>query len=179
VPSPVRKRRLVGGSDQSVEWDDFRAGFLIEPHDGGVGAVEVAEHAGAATKADALPLPKLALTTAFRTFLHLVWLPPHLGRGIRPADPFGRTYGTGTVTVVSGVVTATVVPRGTVAVTVATGVDAVTVAAAGIDSVGTETAGTRSVEEGCDGAEVVLPAAAGVDGSPGDGLAREPSVVLR
>jgi hypothetical protein len=105
--------------------------------------------------------------------------PPSLGRGIRPADPFGRAYGTGTVTVVIGVVTATVVLRGTVAVTVATGVDAVTVADVGIDSVGTETAGTCSVEDVCDGAEVEPPSAACVDGSPDAGLAGEPSVVLR
>jgi len=83
------------------------------------------------------------------------------------------------VTVVSGVVTATVVLRGTVAVTVATGEDAVTVAAVGIDSVGTERTGSRSVEDVCDGAEIVLPSPACVDGSPGDGLAGEPSVVPR
>jgi hypothetical protein len=83
------------------------------------------------------------------------------------------------VTVVIGVVTATVVPRGTVAVTVATGVDAVTVADVGIGSVGTETAGTHSVEDAGDGAEVVLPSAACVDAGAGAVLAGEPSVFLR
>ena len=83
------------------------------------------------------------------------------------------------MTVVSGVVTATVVLRGTVAVTVATGVDAVTVADVGIDSVGAERAGTRRVEEACEGAEVVLTPAACADGRPGAGLPGEPSVVLR
>ena len=55
--------------------------------------------------------------------------PRHLGRGTRPVDPLGRPYGTGTVTVVIGVVTVAVVPVGVVTVAAVIGVLTVTVAA--------------------------------------------------
>ena len=48
--------------------------------------------------------------------------PPYLSRGIRRADPFGRLYGIGTVTVVIGVVTVAAVPVGVVTVAVVIGV---------------------------------------------------------
>src|SRR5262249_61162177 len=51
--------------------------------------------------------------------------PPLLGRGIRLADPFGWLYGTGKVTVTTGVVTVAVVPSGAVTVAVTIGVDTV------------------------------------------------------
>jgi hypothetical protein len=69
--SPVGKRRLVGGGNQSAQWDNFRAGVLIEAHNGGVGPVEVSEHADATAKADTLAYPKLAHTTAVRKLVHL------------------------------------------------------------------------------------------------------------
>jgi hypothetical protein len=78
----------------------------------------------------------------------LVGYLPHLGRGIRTADPFGRRYGIGTVTVVTGVVAVT--PTEVVTVTETSGVLTVTVAGAvtpdvGIGSVGTEAVGTWRV----------------------------------
>jgi hypothetical protein len=66
---------LVGTGDQSAERDDLRAGFLIEAHHGGVGSVEVSEHAHATAEADARPHPKLTLGTAVHWIVHLVWLP--------------------------------------------------------------------------------------------------------
>jgi len=83
-----------------------------------------------------------------KAFISLVGYIPHLIRGIRPADPFGRRYGIGTVTVVTGVVAVTAVA--VVTVTETTGVLTVTVAGAvtrdvGIGSVGTETVGTWKV----------------------------------
>ena len=83
-----------------------------------------------------------------KAFISLVGYIPHLIRGIRPADPFGRRYGIGTVTVVTGVVAVTAVAVVTVAET--TGVLTVTVAGAvtpdvEIGSVGTETVGTGRV----------------------------------
>lgn len=120
-------------------------------------------------------------------------MPPLCGRGIRPADPFGRRYGIGTVTVVIGVVAVRPMGVVTVVVTVAetSGVPTVTVAATvtgddGIGSVGTETVGTRSVEgntdattpaveEGLD-AGFASPVEPGVDA--GATLSVEPSVVF-
>jgi hypothetical protein len=67
--------RLVGTGHQSAQWDNFRAGFPIEVHDGGAGPVQVAEHAGAAAKAHALANSKLALATALQRLVHLVCLP--------------------------------------------------------------------------------------------------------
>src|SRR2546423_4290566 len=125
----VGKRTLVAAGHQSAQWHNFRAGVRIEAHNGGAGSVQVSEHADAAAKADALAYPKLALRTAVQRLVHLVCLPPHLGRGIPPGDPFGRFYGTGTVTVVIGVVTVTVVPEGMVTVAAVIGVLTVTVAA--------------------------------------------------
>jgi hypothetical protein len=66
---------LVGTRHQSAQWDNFRAGFPIEAHDGRAGPVEISEHAYAAAKADALAYPKLALATAFQGLGHLVSLP--------------------------------------------------------------------------------------------------------
>jgi hypothetical protein len=153
-----RPWKLVGAGDQSAQRDNFRAGFLIEAHNGGVFSVEVSEHADAAAEFYALARPKLALMLAVRRLVHLVWLPPHLGRGIRRADPFGRRYGIGTVTVVSGVVT--VRPVGVVTVAEMIGVVTVTVAATvagnvGILGVDTRTAGTWRFEGDSDCASAV------------------------
>jgi len=49
---------LVGVGHQSAQWDNSCAGFSIEVHDGGIGSVEVSEHAHAAAKADALAYAK-------------------------------------------------------------------------------------------------------------------------
>jgi hypothetical protein len=176
---------------------NFRAWLLIEAHDGGVCPAEVSEHADAAVKADALAHSKVALTTAARRLVHHVCVrcSRHLGRGTRPTDPFGRSYGTGTETVVSGVVTVAVVPVGVVTVAAVIGVLTLTVAATvagnvGIDSVDRGTAGTRSIEVGSGGGGVIAPVAderteAGV-ASPlelcvdaGAALALERSVVLK
>lgn len=84
--------------------------------------------------------------------------PPHLGRGIRPADPFGGRYGNGTETVVSGVVA--VRPIGVVTVAEVIGVVTVTVTATvagnvGILSLDTRTVGTRRFEGDSDRASAI------------------------
>jgi hypothetical protein len=84
---------LVGGGNQPAEWHDFRVRVLIEAHDGGICSVQVSEYADAVAKADALANAKLALGTAVQRLVHLVCLPPHLSRGIRRDDPFGRSRG--------------------------------------------------------------------------------------
>jgi hypothetical protein len=158
VPSPVGKWKLVAAGDQSAQRDNSCGGLLIEVHDGGACSVEVSEHADAAAEVYALAYSKLALMPAVQRLVHLVWLPPHLGRGIRPADPFGRRYGTGTVTVVGGVVT--VRPFGVVTVAEMIGVVTVTVAATAAGTVGilgveTRTVGTRRFEGDSDCASAV------------------------
>src|SRR5256886_7136982 len=75
LPSAVGKGMLVGAGHQSAQRDNFRVRFTIEVHDGGVGSVEVPEHADAAAKADALACSELALTTALQGLVHLVCLP--------------------------------------------------------------------------------------------------------
>jgi hypothetical protein len=94
--------------------------------------------------------------------------PPYLGRGIRTADPFGRRYGIGKVTVVIGVVAVTEV--GTVTVAEVMGVLTVTVAATvagrvGIVTLGRATAATWSIE--VDGADM---GAAAVDAGTDPGV---------
>jgi hypothetical protein len=147
---------------------------VIEVHDGCACSVAISEDADAAAEADALAHPKLALTLAVQPLVHLVCLPPHLGRGIRLADPFGRPYGTGTVTVVSGVVTVAIVPLGVVTVAAVIGVMTVTVAATVADGFGIGgggTADTRRMAGSSDGATTF-----GVD--VGAAVVLEPSVVL-
>jgi hypothetical protein len=80
---------LVRAGHQSAQWDNLRARFPIEVDDGGAVSVEVSEHADALAKADARTYPKVALTAVRRWLVQLVYLPPYLGRGIRPAVPFG------------------------------------------------------------------------------------------
>jgi hypothetical protein len=159
-------------------------------HDGGAGSVEVSEYADTAAKADALAHSKWAFRTAAQG-VHLVgrMILLYLNRGIRPADPFGRRYGIGTVTVVIGVVA--VRPVGVVTVAEMIGVLAVTVAATvtggdGIGSVGRETVGTRGVEGSTNAttpaveermdAGFASPVEPGVDA--GATLSVEPSVVF-
>jgi hypothetical protein len=187
--SPVGRCRLIDAGHQSPQWDNFGAGFLIEAHDGRVSSVEVSEHADPAAKADALAHSKWAFRTTAQG-VHLVGsgASPHLGRGIRRADPFGRRYGIGTETVV-GVVT--VRPIGVVTVAETIGVLTVTVAATvtgddGVGSVGRETVGTRSVEGSTDAttsaveeridAGFASPVEPGVDAE--DTLSVEPSAVF-
>jgi hypothetical protein len=179
-----------------VQRHNSRACLLIEAHDGGVCPAKVSKHADAAAKADTVAHSKAALTTAARRLVHHVCVgcSRHLGRGTRPADPFGRPYGIGTETVVSGVVSVAVVPVGVVTVTAVIGVMTVTVAATvagndGIDSVDRGTAGTRSIEVDSGGG-VIAPVVderteAGVASPPelcvdaGAALALERSVVLK
>jgi hypothetical protein len=148
---------------------------VIEAYDCCACSVVISEGADAAAKTDAVAHPKLALTFAVQLLVHLVCLPPHLGRGKRRADPFGRPYGKGTVTVVSGVVTVAVVPLGEVTVAAVIGVMTVTVAATVADDFGIGsrgTVGTRSVAGDGDGATTLA-----VD--VGAALVLEPSVVLK
>jgi hypothetical protein len=63
---------------------------------------DVAEHAGATVKADALAHSKWATGTAAQRLVHLDGCLLHLNRGTWRADPFGRLYGT----VASGIITA-------------------------------------------------------------------------
>src|SRR4051812_35835410 len=178
--SPAARRMLIGAGNQTASWHDLRVVLLIEAHHGGVCSVQVSEHADAAAEADTLAHPELGLTAILQWFVHLVCLPPYLSRGIRRADPFGRFYGIGTVTVTSGVVTVAVVTVGVVTVTGVIGVSTVTVAAtvadnAGIGNVGRETVGTGSVE-GNDGDVAAAPVERCVDA--GAALSLEPSIVL-
>jgi hypothetical protein len=90
---------------------------------------------------------------------------------MRPADPFAPLYGTGTVTVVSDVVTVAVVAMGAVTVAAVIGVMTVTVEATaagnvGIGSVDRRTVGTRSIEVASEGTT-----ASAVDEGTGAGVA--------
>src|SRR5437763_10785726 len=169
---------LVGAGNQTAQRHDFRVVLLIEAHNGRACSVQVSEHADAAAEADTLAHPELGLTAILQWFVHLVCLPSYLSRGIRQADPFGRIYGIGTVTVTSGVVTVAVVTVGVVTVTGVIGVATVTGAAivadnAGIGNVGRETVGTGNVEgHGGDGA--ASPVEPCVDA--GAALSVEPSI---
>jgi hypothetical protein len=173
---------LVRVGRQSVQRHNSRACLLIEAHDGGVCPAKVSKHADAAAKADTVAHSKAALTTAAPRLIHHVCVgcSRHLGRGTRPADPFGRPYGIGTETVVSGVVTVAVVPVRVVTVTAVIGVMTVTVAATaagnvGIDSVERGTAGTRSIEVDSGGGGGIAPV---VDGWTEAGVASPPELCV-
>src|SRR6478672_2832498 len=88
--SPVGKGTLVAARHQSAQWDNLRVRFAIQVHYRGAVAIEVSQDADATAKADAFAYPRLALITVLQLLVQRVCLPPHLGRGIRPADPFAR-----------------------------------------------------------------------------------------
>jgi hypothetical protein len=75
VPSLAGKRTFVRAGNQSASGDNFRAGLVIEAHNGCVCSVEISEDANAAAKADALAHPKLALTSVVHRLVHLVCFP--------------------------------------------------------------------------------------------------------
>jgi hypothetical protein len=64
IGSPVGKGTLFRGGDQAAQRDNFHARFLIEAHNGGLGPVEISEHANTAAETDTLAHPKSALTLA-------------------------------------------------------------------------------------------------------------------